>query len=216
MIKRTLLIALLLASTQVQAPVQAQGKPEEGCPPGVPAGVFCGDAKPEFATAGTYALDDSHSAVLARVSHIGYSYSVFRFDEVAGSMKWDPADPSKSSMTITIKTASINTPVKDFAAALRGEMFLNSTRFPDATFVSIAFKPANATTGKVEGNLTLFGKTVPTTFDVVLVGAGKGFGGAPRIGATARTWIKPADFGMLPVFDRPIEIVADVEFAKAP
>ena len=96
------------------------------------------------------------------------------------------------------------------------EQFLNVAKFPDATFVSTAFKPVDTTNGKVEGNLTMFGKTVPTSFDVVLVGAGKGFGGAPRIGVTARTWIKPVDFGMAPIFDRPIEIVADVEFAKAP
>jgi polyisoprenoid-binding protein YceI len=209
---RLLLIALLLAGAQAHA--QTQGKPEAGCPPGVPPGVFCGESKPELAAAGDYVLDDQHSAVLARVSHIGYSYSVFRFDEVAGSMKWDPADPSKSSMTVTVKTASINTPVKDFAAALRGEQFLDTTRHPEATFVSTSFKAANPTSGKVEGNLTLMGRTVPVLFDVVLVGAGKGFGGAPRIGATARAWIKPADFGMLPVFDRPIEIVADVEFSR--
>lgn len=209
---RIFLLALLLAGAEASA----QGKPEVGCPPGVPAGVFCGELKPELAAAGDYLLDELHSAVLARVSHIGYSYSVFRFDEVAGSMKWGPADPAKSSMTITVKTASINTPVKDFAAALRGEQFMNAAKFPEAVFVSTAFRPADAMSGKVEGNLTLLGKTVPVVFDVVLVGAGKGFGGMPRIGATARAWIKPGDFGMLPVFDRPIEIVADVEFGKKP
>jgi len=211
MIRRIVLTALLLAGA---AEAQPQGKPEAGCPVGVPPGVFCGERNAGLATAGEYVLDELHSAVLARVNHIGYSYSVFRFDEVAGAMKWDPADPAKSSMTITVKTASINTPVKDFAAALRGEQFMNSAKFPEATFVSTAFKPANATTGKVEGTLAMLGKTVPVVFDVELVGAGKGFGGAPRIGATARAWIKPADFGMLPVFDRPIEIVADVEFSR--
>lgn len=210
MIGRILLTSLLLAGA-VQA--QPQGKPEAGCPAGVPPGVFCGERNAALATAGDYVLDDSHSAVLARVSHIGYSYSVFRFDEIAGSMTWDPADPTRSSMAITVKTASINTPVKDFAAALRGEMFLSTAKHPEATFVSTAFKPSGATLGKVEGNLTMLGKTVPIVFDVELVGAGKGFGGKPRIGATARAWIKPADFGMLPVFDRPIEIVADVEFS---
>jgi polyisoprenoid-binding protein YceI len=206
---RTLLIALVLAG--VSSAASAQGV----CPPGVPAGIFCGEAKAEHAASGDYVLDSDHSAVLARVSHIGYSYSVFRFDEVEGTLSWDAASPARSSMTMAVKTASISTPVKDFAAALRGEQFMNVTKFPDARFVSTAFKPVDATTGKVEGNLTLLGKSVPVVFDVVLVGAGKGFG-SPRIGATARTWIKPGDFGMLPAFDRPIEIVADVEFARKP
>ena len=207
MMKRTFLLALLLAGG-----AQAQGV----CPPGMPPGVYCGEAKAEHADAGSYALDADHSAVVARVNHVGYSYLIFRFDKVDGSMKWDPKAPANSSLSITVKTELISTPVKDFAAALRGEQFLNVGKFPDATFGSTAFRPTDATSGKVEGNFTMFGKTVPTTFDVVLVGAGKGFGGAPRIGATARTWIKPVDFGMPPIFDRPIEIVADVEFAKAP
>ena len=211
---RALVIALALAG--VSATASAQGT----CPPGIPDGVFCGEARPGHAASGDYALDPDHSAVLARVSHIGYSYSVFRFDQVEGTMNWDAASPAKSSMTMTVKTASISTPVKDFAAALRGEQFLNVAKFPEATFVSTAFKPADgsmgATTGKVEGNLTMLGKTVRVVFDVALVGAGKGFGGSPRIGATARAWIKPGDFAMLPVFDRPIEIVADVEFARKP
>lgn len=201
------LIALLLAGT-----AEAQGV----CPPGIPQGIFCGEAKYEHATAGTYKLDESHSAVLARVSHIGYSYSVFRFDEVAGELKWDPASPEKSSLSMTVKTGSISTPVKDFAKALQGEMFLNTGKFPDATFVSSAFRKADATSGKVEGTLTLLGKSAPVTLDVVLVGAGKGFDGNPRVGAAVRGWIKPADFGMAPIFDRPIEIVADVEFGRLP
>jgi polyisoprenoid-binding protein YceI len=207
MMKRILLAALLFAGT-----AQAQGV----CPPGIPQGVFCGEAKYEHATAGTYKLDEFHSAVLARVSHIGYSYMVFRFDELAGELKWDPVAPEKSSLTLTVKTASISTPVKDFAGTLRSEMFLNSAKFPEATFASTAFRKTDATTGKVEGTLTLFGKAVPVVFDLTLIGAGKGFDGNPRIGAAARGWIKPADFGMPPIFDRPIEIVADIEFGRAP
>ena len=66
----------------------------------------------------------------------------------------------------------------------------------------------------MEGQLTLMGKTVPVTFDVELVGAGKGFGGRPRIGVHGRTRINPQDFGMMPLFTDPIEIVVDAEFEK--
>ena len=206
---RVLILAFALPPA---ASAWAQGT----CPPGIPDSVFCGERNVQHATAGTYAVDPDHAAVLARVSHVGYSYSVFRFDRVAGALDWDPAKAEASKLTASVKVESITSNVKDFASMLAGPQFLKAPEFPEASFVSTAFRPADPTSGKVDGNLTLMGKTVPVTFDVVLVGAGKGFGGSPRMGVTARAWIKPADFGMPPVFDRPIEIVVDAEFARKP
>ena len=207
--------ALLLGVALSQVP--AVGASAQGvCPPGIPAGVFCGERNSAHATAGTYAIDGDHSAVLARVSHIGYSYSVFRFDRVSGTLTWDPAAVARSTLSVSVKIESITSNVKDFASQLAGDKFLNAPRFPEATFVSSAFRQTDATSGKVDGQLTLMGKTAPVTFDVALVGAGKGFGGSPRIGVTARAWIKPQDFGMPAIFAEPIEIVVDAEFAKNP
>ena len=60
------------------------------------------------------------------------------------------------------------------------------------------------------------GKTRPVSFDVELVGAGKGFSGQPRMGVHARTSIKPVDFGLTPLFGDAIEIVIDAEFQRNP
>ena len=48
------------------------------------------------ATAGTYTLDPDHASVIARVSHIGYSYSIFRFDRLSATLTWDPANTAGS------------------------------------------------------------------------------------------------------------------------
>ena len=207
--------AFLLGIALSQAP--ALGALAQGtCPPGLPPGIFCGERNIAHATAGTYAVDGDHAAVLARVSHIGYSYSIFRFDRVAGTLTWDPANVARSTLSVQVKIESITSNVKDFASQLAGDQFLNAPRFPEATFVSTAFRQTDATSGKVDGNLTLMGKTAPETFDVTLVGTGKGFDGNPRIGVTARAWIKPQDFGMPAIFADPIEIVIDVEFVRTP
>lgn len=206
------ILSLGFALSLVANAAWAQGT----CPPGMPPGVFCGERNAAHATAGTYAIDGDHAAVLARVSHIGYSYLVFRFDRMAGTLTWDPANIARSKLSVSVKIESITSNVKDFASQLAGEKFLNAPRFPEATFVSTAFRPTDATNGKVDGNLTLMGKTAPATFDVTLVGAGKGFDGNPRLGVNARAWIKPADFGMPAMFADPIEIVVDAEFARTP
>ncbi|HEX9325176.1 MAG TPA: YceI family protein [Reyranella sp.] len=207
------LCALVLSvalSQPLIAAAQAQGTQQNGLPPG----VYMGEADYKQAPAGSYAVDPDHASVIARVSHLRYSWSIFRFDKVSGTMKWDPANPANASLTAKVETASITSNVKDFAQELSGNNFLKSTAFPEATFVSSAFRQMSTRRGKVDGQLTLMGKTRPVTFDVELVGAGKGFADRPRLGVSARGTINPVDFGLPPLFGDAIEIVVDVEFQK--
>ncbi|CAN5913466.1 YceI family protein [soil metagenome] len=197
-----------VASVAAQSPAAA--------PPGLPPGVYMGEANFKQAPAGDYAIDPDHASVIARVSHLRYSYSIFRFDRLSGTMKWDPADVAKSSLSAKVQTASITTNVKGFATELAGDGFLKSAAFPEATFTSTAFRQTGEGRGKVDGQFTLMGKTKPVTFDVELVGAGKGFGDSPRIGINARTNINPVDFGLPALLGDAIEIVVDAEFAKTP
>jgi polyisoprenoid-binding protein YceI len=183
------------------------------CPPGLPPGVFCGGRDAGDLTAGAYKVDGSHASVIAAVSHIGYAFSIFRFNTVSGQLVWDPTDLAKAKLNIAVETGSIDTNVAGFAAELTGDNFLKSKAFPQATFVSTAFRRISPTHGQVDGQFTLLGKTKPVTFDVELIGAGKGFG-HPRAGIHASTEIMPQDYGMSPIFDRPIRLLVDVEFEK--
>ena len=179
----------------------------------LPPGVYAGEHDYKLTTAGSYDVDAGHTAVIAKVSHIGYGLSVFRFDKVAGTLTWDPAAPAKSTLNVSVETASISTPVPGFAAELAGDGYLKSAAFPKATFVSTAFRQIDASHGQVDGQFTLMGKTRPLTLDVELVGAGKGFMGKPRLGVEAVGRINPQDFGMNPLFSIPIQLVIDAEFA---
>ena len=208
------MLAVALAMSSAVALAQTPPAAPPAAPVALPPGVFAAERDIALATAGTYALDESHTAVIARVSHLGYSHSVFRFDRAKGTLTWDPAAIEKSKIEASVETASITTNVKGFAEELVGDKFLNSKAFPQATFVSTAFKPTDKMRGKVEGQFTLMGKTKPVAFDVSLVGAGKGFGGKPRIGVTAVATINPQDYGLSPFFTDPIQIVIDTEFEK--
>ena len=201
--------ALLLAIGAGSTTALAQSAPAD-----LPPGVYMGEADYKQATAGTYTLDPDHASVIARVSHLRYSWSIFRFDKVSGTLKWDPANTANSSISAKVETASITSNVKGFAQDLAGNNFLKSAAFPEATFVSTAFRQMSTRRGKVDGQLTLMGKTKAVTFDVELVGAGKGFADRPRIGVSARGNINPVDFGLPPLFGDAIEIVLDVEFQK--
>ena len=172
----------------------------------------------KLATAGTYTLDPNHVSVEARVSHLGFSISIFRFGKAAATLEWDPNAVAKSKLTATVETSSIITNVAGFAEELQGEQYLKSAKYPQATFTSTAFRQSDATHGKVDGSMTLLGKTFPVTFDVTLVGAGPGFAGGPTmghvIGIHAEGNINPQDYGMSPFFKLPIQLVIDTEFDK--
>ncbi|HYD04708.1 MAG TPA: hypothetical protein VEC60_03240, partial [Reyranella sp.] len=84
---RTVLAAVMLALAGT-AVAQSQSD--------LPPGVYMGGKELSEARAGTYTIDPDHNAVLARVQHIGYSWSVFRFDKASGTLGWDPANPEKS------------------------------------------------------------------------------------------------------------------------
>jgi len=171
----------------------------------------------KVAPAGTYALDQAHTGVVARASHVGFSYEVFRFTTVSGKLTWDPANPAADALSVAVDPKSITTAPTaiDFAAELAGPKFLNVAQFPTATFVSKAFHVVDASHGTVDGDLTIMGVTKPATFDVELVGAGQGFKG-PVLGVTATTWIHPDAFGLQPamLFSNPMELKIDAEFDK--
>jgi polyisoprenoid-binding protein YceI len=204
-------IALLAGVACLASAAQTKAQQPEQPPPGLVFGVP--DAK--LAPAGSYSVDPDHTAVLARISHIGYGLSVFRFGKVAGTLAWDPAAPAKSKLSATVDTGSIQTPVVGFAAELVGPQYLDAAKFPQATFTTTAFRQTDATHGKVDGLFTLLGKTKPISFDVTLIGAGPGFFGHPRLGIHAEAAFDPQDYGLAPVFGHRAGLVIDSEFQKS-
>ena len=168
------------------------------------------------APAGKYVIDAKHTGLVARVPHMGFSYSVFRFQNVTGALAWDPANPAADKLQVTVDPKSITTaPVEGFTDELTGEKFLNAVKFPTFTFVSTGFHPEGPAHGKVDGDLTVMGVTKHVVFDVDLVGAGKGFRG-PVIGVTAKTMLDPKGLGLPPFFATPIELDIDSEFDFQP
>ncbi|MBV9330223.1 MAG: polyisoprenoid-binding protein [Alphaproteobacteria bacterium] len=189
-------------------------------PPVAPLVLPHGQKDISLVPSGSYTLDPNHAGVVARVSHLGFSLSVFRFDRVSAVLDWDHDNPARSKLRASVETGSIATNVVGFASQLSGQGYLNSAKWPEATFVSRHFVQIDATHGHVDGDFTLMGKTKPVSFAVTLIGAGPGFAGGPVIGhvigVEASTQINPQDYGLPPIFSEPIEIIIDTEFDKKP
>lgn len=153
-------------------------------------------AVPAARSADTFALDKAHAAVSFQVEHVGISYIHGRFNDFTGELVFDKADPSQSSLTLTIKADSIDTNQRDRDKHLKGTDFFNVEQFPTITFKSTSFKPLDKEGFEVTGDLTLHGVTKPITFKL---NGGKEVEfppKTPRIGFWTDLKIKRSDFGM--------------------
>jgi polyisoprenoid-binding protein YceI len=143
----------------------------------------------------TYTVDNVHSSVSFKASHVGISWVHGRFDEVAGSFTIDSGDPSKCSFTLSMKVDSIDTNNKDRDKHLKSPDFFNAQQFPTIGFQSTSVKPVEGGY-QVTGDLTMHGVKKPITFTlkggkVVQFPPGKN-----RTGFTTDLILKRSDFDM--------------------
>ncbi|MFO1435762.1 MAG: YceI family protein [Gammaproteobacteria bacterium] len=147
------------------------------------------------ARAADYSIDPSHTFVQFRISHLGFSTMVGRFDKVSGDFSWDKDKPDASAITINIDPASVNTNWAERDKHLRSPDFLDVEKFTDASFKSTKYT-GDATGGTLEGELTLHGVTKPISIAVKAVGEGADPWGGYRAGFDGSTSLNRSDYGI--------------------
>lgn len=180
-------------------------------------------AAPVDAPAGRYTVDPAHASLTFRVMHMGLSNYTMRFAKFDSSVELDPADPTKSKLSVAIDPKTLRT---DFP-------FPEKTNFDNTlatdekwlqgkpiSFTSTKLVSTGAKTGKLTGNLTLRGVTKPVTLDVTFNGAVKpgGFVKDPTFGISATGTFKRTEFGMdygVPMLGDDITLQIEAEYQKA-
>lgn len=149
-----------------------------------------------FAAPEVFNLDSTHSFPRFSYSHLGYSIQMSRFDKATGTVTLDKAAKT-AAVDIVIDTKSVNTGSTTFNEHIQGEDFLDTAKYPTATFKSTKVIFEGDKPAKIEGNLTLKGITKPVTLTVT------SFQAMPHpmlkrdaIGANATTKVKRTDFNM--------------------
>ena len=151
-------------------------------------------AAPALAAPETYVLDGTHSFPRFSYSHFGYSTQLSRFDRTTGKIVFDKAAKT-GAVDIVIDTQSVNTGYPTFNEHIQGEDFLDTAKYPTATFKSTKVVFDGDKPVAVEGNLTLKGVTRPVTLTVT------SFQAMPHpmlkkdaIGANAHVVVKRSEF----------------------
>lgn len=123
-------------------------------------------AVPSGFAADAYAIDKPHTQIKFSVDRGGWTRVAGWFEKFDGSILFDEADVSKSSVQATIDTSSINTGFARRDAHLKSPDFFNAKEFPTMTFKSSKIEKTGTNTGKMTGMLTMLGVTKPITLDV--------------------------------------------------
>ncbi|HYL93266.1 MAG TPA: YceI family protein [Alphaproteobacteria bacterium] len=142
-----------------------------------------------------YKIDPVHSTVAFSVKHMVINTVHGRFNDYAGQILYDDKDPSKSSVNVTIKSASINTDNTQRDNHLKSNAFLDVANFPEITFKSKSVEK-KADGFVAHGTLTIRGvaKDVDLPFKIngpIAVG-----GGNSLLGAEAALTINRQDYGV--------------------
>lgn len=152
---------------------------------------------PALAGAATWQIDPAHAAVEFRVRHLMVAWVKGAFPDVAGTVEIDETDLTKSKVSVTIGSASIDTNNAKRDEHLRSADFLDSASYPALTFVSKKIVAEGGQLRQVIGDLTIRGTTREVTLNVEeLTPAIKDPWGNTRRGATASAEINRKDFGL--------------------
>lgn len=122
-----------------------------------------------------YAIDskNAHAFIQFKISHLGYSWILGRFNRFDGTFSYDEKNPPASKVKVTVDTASVDTNNAERDKHLKGEKFFEVKKYPEAVFVSRAYEPKGDGTAVLKGDFTLHGVTRPMEIKVRQVGAGK-------------------------------------------
>ena len=211
--KPLLALALAAGGTLAVTSISAQEQPQI---PGV--------ADVSRVTAGTYALDPSHTLVQWNVSHFGFNDYFSLFGDIEGTLVLDPANPAAAQVDITVPIAAV-TVASD---GLRDHLLRPGSGGGDpdffgpapapARFTSTMVHPFSPTEAVIMGDLTMNGVTRPVSILAEFTGAGANpMSSVETVGFHGTTTIARSDFGVdyaVPFVSDEVELTISAAFEK--
>ncbi len=145
---------------------------------------------------GTFNIDPAHSRVGFVARHAMVTKVRGAFNDFTGKFVIDGADPAKSSATVTIKAASIDTRNEQRDGHLRSNDFLAMDEYPEITFVSTGATKTGDESFDLAGDLTVRGISKPVTIPFTFEGAATDPFGNFRAGFEGSVVINRKEWGV--------------------
>lgn len=170
--------------------------------------------------AGEYKQDDDHVNVYWLFDHKGFTKPVIMFNKVEATLNFDPADPTKSKVTVKIDPRSAHSSSEDFNKKMAEQPFwFQPDKHPDITFISTKVEKTGEDTGVLHGDLTIKGITKPVKLEAKFTGAGKSVPPHNKdiLGFSAKLILKRSEWGMeafTPAVPDEIPVFIEIEFMR--
>ncbi len=142
-------------------------------------------------------IDPAHSQVQFAVRHMMISNVRGRFENFTGTVDFDEANPARSSVTVQIEAASINTREPQRDGHLKSPDFLNAEQYPYLTFKSKRIEKVEGNRARIVGDLTIRDVTREVALDVEYAGQAKSPWGTTSAGFSATARINRKDWGLV-------------------
>src|SRR5438874_1020284 len=107
----------------------------------------------------TWNIDPSHSAIGFSVRHMVVSKTRGRFTKWSGQIRFDPENPSASTVEVNIDPASIDTADAQRDQHLRSPDFFDVEKHSTAIFRSTKVEGVGGDRFRITGDLTIRGVT---------------------------------------------------------
>ncbi|WP_328788577.1 MULTISPECIES: YceI family protein [unclassified Streptomyces] len=148
------------------------------------------------ALTGDYVIDPAHSSIGFTVRHAMVTNVRGAFTEHEGSLHLDGADPARSTASIDVKIASVDTGIADRDGHLRSGDFFDAEAFPLMTFRSTEARQLGGDAYRITGELTIKDVTRPLSIDLEFNGSATDPYGNERVGFEGSTEILRSDWGL--------------------
>jgi polyisoprenoid-binding protein YceI len=156
--------------------------------------ILAAAAASAMAAPETFVVDGGHTFPRFSYSHLGFSTQLSHFNKTTGKVVFDKTAKT-GSVDIVIDTKSVDTGFATFNDHIQGEDFLDTAKYPTATFKSTKVIFEGDKPAKIEGNLTIKGVTKPVTLTVTsFLAMPHPMQKKDAIGANAFTMIKRTEF----------------------
>jgi polyisoprenoid-binding protein YceI len=151
-------------------------------------------ATPAFAAPETYGVDANHTYANFSYTHMGLSTQISKFSKTTGTVTFDKAAKT-GAVDVAIDMKSVDTGSNLFNGHIQGADFLDTEKFPTATFKSTKVVFSGDKPASIEGLLTIKGVSKPVTLTVThFVSMEHPMLKKDAIGANATTVIKRTEF----------------------
>lgn len=173
----------------------------------------------------SWQIDLAHTQIQFSVRHMMISKVRGVFEKFNGAVEFDETNPTNTTVSVDVETASVSTREGQRDGHLRSADFFNSEQFPLMSFRSKRVERTGDLTARMTGDLTIRDITREVVLEVEHTGILKNPWGKHSAGFSAATKINRKDWGLVwnvaletggVLVSEEIEIGIELELIKIP